>query len=115
MTEPLLFVGCRPEFRGNNTFRRGLKWATAVKIGDVIPLAEAHSKTVFGNAKVTGIVTGPLGVLLDWCANSNHAVTDTDEHVGDPGDYLWGVLADIYGKDIQLSEEFTILFLTDVV
>lgn len=114
MTEPLLFVGCRPVFRGNNTFRRGLKWATAVKIGDVIPLAEAHSKKVFGNAKVTGIVTGPLGVLLDWCANSNHAVTDTDELVEDAGDFLWGVLGDIYGKDIALSEDFTVLYLASV-
>lgn len=111
----MLFVGCRPKFRGNNTFRRGLKWATAVKIGDVVALCDAHTKATFGLAKVTGIVTGPLGTLLDWCANSNHAVTDTDEDVQDAGDYLWDVLGDIYGKDIQLGEEFTILFLTDVV
>ncbi len=116
MTELLFRGGLRPTFNGSNTFRRGNKWALNAKLGDLVEKKDAHSKETFGHSRVTGIVVGPLGQLLDWHANSNFAVVESDPRdVSDPGDFLWADLVDAYGKDIDLAETFTVLFLNDVV
>src|SRR5665213_1845019 len=85
-----------------STARRGTKWSTDVKAGDVVNLLVTESGANIGRAAIVAVQVKPLKTVCDECINDNNHTLQKIP-AGAPG-IPAALLADLkaaYGDDLK--------------
>lgn len=113
MKKEILFIAANAHFpRGQlwSTARKGEKWMTEAKPGDVLVLMETESKKILGKATlVKARVDTFNGACAAAATDNNHALMTNDPKAA--SDALAHDLRAAYGPDLKPHEPFTILHL----
>lgn len=84
------------------TLRLGMAWNARLKIAKVIGLYDKAKDTPVGLAKVTDIVSGPLGHLIELTAENNHSLIGSD--IKDKAAALRRIIRNHYGSNFAADD-----------